>query len=62
VLARVDEHVRTDLGEGGLEEDEVVVVGTPSGALAQQVDRVVERVQAILESGERRVKLKGLVI
>ena len=61
VLAGVDEHVRADLGESGFEKDEVVVVGTPAGALAQQVDRVVERVQAVFQSCERRVEFEGCV-
>lgn len=50
VLARVDEHVGADLGEGGFEQDKVAVVGAPAGALAQQVDRVVKRVQPIFQS------------
>jgi hypothetical protein len=59
VLAGVDQHVRSDLGEGSLEQDEVAVVGTPAGALAQQIDRVVERVQAVFQSCERGVEFKG---
>lgn len=59
VLTGVDEHIRADLGEGGFKEDEVAVVGAPPGALAEQVDRMVERVQAIFQSCERGVEFKG---
>jgi hypothetical protein len=59
VLAGVDQHVRADLGKGGFEEDEVAVVGASAGSLAQQVDRVVERVQAIFQCCERGVEFKG---
>jgi hypothetical protein len=60
VLAGVDQHVRSDLCEGRFEKDQVVIVGAATGALAQQIDRVVKRVQAVFESGQRGVKLKRL--
>ena len=60
MLSCVDEDVRADLGEGRLKQDQVVVVGASAGALTQQVNRVVKRVQPILESGKRGVELKGL--
>jgi hypothetical protein len=59
VLARVDEHVRADLGEGRFEQDEVAILGAPAGALTQQVHRVVKRVQALFEPGERGAELEG---
>lgn len=58
VLARIDQHVGADLGEGSLEQDEVAIVGRPAGALAQQLDRMVERVKAVLEAGERGVEFE----
>ena len=59
VLARVDEHIRADLGERRLEQDQVAVLGAAAGALAQQIHRVVERVEAVFEPGERGVELEG---
>ena len=59
VLARIDQHVRSDLGKGRFEQDEVPIVRAPAGALAQQVHRVVKRVEAVFESGESGVELEG---
>jgi hypothetical protein len=59
VLPRVNQHVRTDLGEGRLEQDEVAIVGAPAHALAEQVDGMVKRVETVFQSGERGVEFKG---
>ena len=58
VLAGVDEHVRADLREGRLEQDEVAVVGAAARTLAQQIHRVMKRVQAVFEPGQRGVELE----
>ena len=56
----VAEDVRPDLGQCALEEDEAQVVDGAPGLVAQQLDRPVECVQALLEAGERGAELEGL--
>ena len=58
VFSRVDQHVRSDLGKSCLEQDEVAIVGTSAGALAQQVHRVVKGVQSVFQPSECGVKFK----
>ena len=58
VLSRVDQHVRADLGKSCLEQDEVAIVGTSAGALAQQGHRVVKGVQSFFQPSECGVKFK----
>src|SRR5882672_2734575 len=62
VLARVDQHIGSDLGEGRFEQDQIAILGAASRALAKHVHRVVECVQSIFESGEGGAKLKRLAV
>ena len=51
-----------DLSERDLEQHEVVVVGRPSGLFTEHLDRVVKRVQSIVQSAEGGLELKRLVL
>ena len=62
VLPCVDQDVRSDLRERGLEQDEVAIVGPPAGSLAKQLHRVVKRLQTIVKAGEGGVELKWLTL
>ena len=62
VLARIDKDVGADLRQGGLEQDEVVVVGGPARSLAKQLHRAVKSVQPIVQAGEGGVELEGLPV
>jgi hypothetical protein len=60
VLARVDQHVGSDLRDGGLEQDEVAIAGGKASPLAKQLHRAVKSVQSIVQAGEGGFELKRL--
>lgn len=57
----VGEDVGADLSQGRLKEDEGAVVGVSARGPTQQLHRVVEDVQSLVDHGEGGAELKGLL-
>ena len=60
VLARIDQHVGSDLRDGGLEQDEVAIAVRKACPLAKKLHRAVKSVQSIVQAGEGGFELKRL--